>query len=878
MVALTKLGEFGDDKPKTLALLKRYLANSTQKTLDKFEAGKLSAIDTAAALSKAHDEILIALFDHTTSLFESGQTQMSLCAVGGYGRGEMAPYSDLDLLFLCTPKADKERCAEITEYILYMLWDMGLKVGHASRSPAQCIELGRKDETVLTSMLDLRLLAGAEDPAAKLVSLLAKERSRSRKRRYITVKLNARDKRHDREGNSRYVIEPNVKEGKGGLRDLHELYWISLFIYGGKRRKTAEGTPVNPHPVNPHPVNPHGVAAYMQLGLLNKQAAKRFSGAAEFLWATRIHLHVLGGRATEVLSFDKQADMAERMGFAGNTREARVGSFMHAYFNTTREVGALTRMACAKLEADSQLLLPQGLDRLLPTSRRGLKEPGFVLEHGRLNFVAEARLKEHPILMLHLFRIAGARNLDIHPNAFQALFANRHLIDDKFRSSADIAQVFYKILLDSKAPAAILRTMNEAGILGAYLPEFGEIVGRTQFNMHHAYTVDEHTISLVQFLHDIESGECEREHPLASGFVKDWNTRTRLLVYLACLFHDVGKAEGDQCEDGARLTTEAGLRLGLADADVETIAWLVRNHLSMSETAQRRDVTDSETVETFAKTVGSLKRLQMLTALTVVDIRAVGPGIWNDWKGELLRQLYFGVRKVLMGMKSNVDDGTNEQDNLLARLPTKAHQKTHFVRTKLDRPKDITELWVLTRDRPRLFADLAGVISACGAAIIGARLHTSEDGRVFNRFYLQNTEGYAYGRKNEHRLRNLEEKTLLAAKGKLEGFKQAAAPISSRSRAIPVHPRVSILQKNDQESIVEIEGRDRAGLLHALARVLADHGLSVRSAHIEVAGPKAVDVFYVTHAQDNKPDENRLRIDLLAVFANVNLSKNKGGV
>ncbi len=853
MTLQDKLFALGDDKPKTLALLKDYLSTKTSAVLQNFSAGKLSGLDTAGAISALHDKVLIALFEHAThTMFKSGQAQMSLCAVGGYGRGELAPYSDLDLLFLCPAKINDKRYASITEYILYMLWDLGLKVGHASRTAEQCIELSRKDETVLTAMLDLRLLAGAEEPATKLAALLVKERSRGRKRRYISLKLKARDTRHEREGNSRYVIEPNIKDGKGGLRDLHELYWISLFIYGGKRKGA--------------PVSPHGVDAYMQLGLLNKKAAKRFSRAAEFLWAARIHLHILGGRATEVLSFDKQADMAESMGFTGKTQEARVGTFMQAYFNTTREVGALTRMACAKLEAESQLLLPQGLDRLLPTSRRGLKEPGFVLEHGRLNFVDAGLLKSSPILLLQLFRIAGARNLDIHPNAFHILFANLYRINDKFRSDPDVAKVFYKIILESKAPAAILRIMNEAGILGAYLPEFGEIVGRTQFNMHHAFTVDEHTLSLVQYLHDIECGNCEREHPLASGFVKDWNTRTRLLAYLACLFHDVGKAEGDQCADGARLTTVAGLRLGLADADVETIVWLVRNHLLMSETAQRRDVTDRDTVEKFARSVGSLKRLQMLTALTVVDIRAVGPGIWNDWKGELLRQLYYGARKVLMGMKPDKSDNVDAEDKILEILPKTAHSKTHHVRTKLDRPKDITELWVMTRDRPHLFADLAGAISACGATIIGAKLHTSADGRVFNRFYLQNSEGFAFGRKNEHKLHALESNTLLAAKNKLDKFKQTPTPISSRSRAIPIHPRVSILKKNTQESIVEIEGRDRPGLLHALALVLAEHSLCVRSAHIEVIGPKAIDVFYVTDLPDNRPDEVALRADLLAVF------------
>ncbi len=863
MSLLERLGKFGDDRPKTLALLKQNLKETTDDIYTKFANGDMSALKTAAATAKAHDEILTSLFDHAAqNLFSLSKGDLSLCAVGGYGRAEMAPFSDLDLLFLSAPKVDEKRCAKVTEYVLYMLWDMSLKVGHATRTPAQCIELGRRDETVLTAMLDLRLLAGAEEPAAKLVTLLAKERTRAKKRKYIAAKLAARDRRHDREGNSRYVIEPNVKEGKGGLRDLHELYWISRFIYGG-RHKGA-------------PVNPHSVSAYMQLGLLNKKAAKRFSGAAEFLWATRIHLHILGGRATEVLSFDKQAELARRMNYEQDAPEARVEAFMHAYFNTTREVGALTRMACAKLEADSQLLLPQGLDRLLPTTRRGLKEPGFVLEHGRLNFVATSRIKQRPILMLHLFRIAGARNLDIHPNAFQALLANRHRIDDQFRCSPEAAKVFYKILLDSKAPAAILRTMNEGGILGAYLPEFGAIVGRTQFNMHHAYTVDEHTLALVHYLHDIEAGDLEREHPLTSGFVEDWNRRTRLLVYLACLFHDVGKAENDQCEDGARLASQAGLRLGLADADVETISWLVRNHLLMSETAQRRDISDRATVDGFARVVGSLKRLQMLTALTVVDIRAVGPGIWNDWKGELLRQLYYNTRTRLMGIEPDAGETGEEHSSALARIPEKALRKTHYVKAKLNRPKDITELWVLTRDRAHLFADLAGAISASGASIIGARLHTSEGGRVFNRFYLQNAQGLAFGRKHEYRLRELEAITKSAALGENTAFTQASVQPSSRAQAIPVHPRISLLQHQAGESILEIEGRDRPGLLHALALVLAAHGLSVRSAHIEVVGPKAIDVFYVNYSPDNLPDEVKLRADLLDVLEQARVSQKLG--
>ena len=854
-MAVARLDLEGLSREEVLERLKHIRHRDIQKIEKNFVAGTHSALETASALSNLHDSLLIALFDQACKQVGIELDAMSLCAVGGYGRGEMAPFSDLDLLFLCTPKSDKGKCAEVTEYVLYILWDMGLKVGHATRSPAQCLEIAREDETVLTALLDLRWLAGAKDPAARVVDLLARERTRAKKRRYIAAKLAARDRRHDVEGNSRYVIEPNVKEGKGGLRDLHELYWIARFVYGG-RRKGA-------------PLTPHGVASYLKLGLLNKRAAERFEQAAEFLWAVRIHLHMLSGRAVEILSFDKQAELARRMGFTDPAPEKRVEAFMLGYFNTTREVGALTRMACAKLEAESELLLPQGLDRLLPTARRGLKEPGFVLDHGRLNFAAPGRLRKNPTMMLHLFRIAGARNLDIHPGAFQTIMANANKIDDCFRQDTQVFSVFTQILLDSEAPGAILRLMNETGLLGAYLPEFGGIVGRTQFNMHHAYTVDEHTLSLVSFLNDLERGELEREHPLSSGFVPDWDRRTRLLVYLACLFHDVGKAEKDQCEDGARLATGACLRLGLPDADVETISWLVRTHLLMSETAQRRDISDLDTVKGFAQAVGSLKRLQMLTALTVVDIRAVGPGIWNDWKGELLRQLYYSARTCHMGMELEARPQSFGDQTAFERARAKAARKAHYVKAKLNRSNDITELWVLTKDRPHLFADLAGAIAASGASIVSAKLHTASDGRVFNRFYLQNTEGRAYGRLHKHRLKELETRTLAAAQGIFDGEVPSAVLESRRARAIPVHPRISIECQNSKDMMIEITARDRPGLLHDLASVLADYHLSVRSAHIEVLGPKAIDVFYCTYENNGNLDEQGLRRNMLSVMQSV---------
>jgi [protein-PII] uridylyltransferase len=896
---LTRIqGEADQTKAEILPVLKQGLSDAKLRIQKQFENGELTGIKTAEAMALCHDDILRALFKYACDvqfpLAENDQNEhVALCAVGGYGRGEMAPFSDLDLLILYTHKSDMERCEKIAQYVLYLLWDMGLKVGHATRTPEQSIALARQDETVLTALLDLRLLAGAPEPATQLVQLLRKERTGAKTRAFIAAKLGSRDARHQREGNSRYVIEPNIKEGKGGLRDLHELYWISRYIYGGTKSK-----------VEP-PIKPHGVATYLQLGLLDKGAAKRFTAAAEFLWCSRIHLHFLAERALEVLSFDRQDDMAVRMGYGHEYPEERVEAFMRDYFMTAREVGALTRIACAKLEGQSELLLPHGLDRLLPTSRRGLKAPGFVLDHGRLDFASARALKKNPFLMLDLFRVAGNRNLDIHPDAFAAILKYMHLIDDEFRQHADASEIFQDILLNTQAPGAVLKTMNEAGVLGAYLPEFGAIVGRTQFNMHHAYTVDDHTLSLVRYLHDIESGECEREHPLTTAFMKDWDDRLRRMVYLACVFHDVGKGQGDQCIEGAALSRDACRRLGLPDADVETISWLVRNHLEMSETAQRRDTSDPETVKNFARIVGSVTRLQMLTALTCVDIRSVGPGIWNDWKGELLRQLYDGAQQELMGefdidenkapesfldllkSKANLEvaeaswpvfnalpasywHNFSEDDQLLhAAFFEKAHHnnKDHQVTARLNRDIDITELWILTKDRGHLFADLTRAIASCGASVMGAHLHTGTQNMVFDVFYVQNSEGLAFGRKNPKRLTDLIAVTESAVAGNAGELKLPAALPSRRAAAIPIRPRISIDQKDQNNAIIEVEGRDRPGLLYALATILHAHDLSVNSAHIEVVGPKAIDVFYVSHASNKVLTNSALKKELLATLS-----------
>ena len=867
-----QLAFHGEDRTAVLGALRSAMDAALAEVQENFTRARLGGLEAARRISAVHDAIVTAVHDYVTGTLHpvpnpTPSERLSLCAVGGYGRGEMAPYSDVDLLFLTADKKISPHVEQVTEAVLYFLWDLGLKVGHAVRTPDQCAKLAKDDTTILTSLLDLRYLAGDVRLAGELLHRFRAFVAKSSNRGYIAAKLAERDARHTREGDSRYQLEPNVKEGKGGLRDLHVLYWIATFLdnMDGELEDANSGD------------------RYVSLGLFDTTAANRFERASDFLWRARLHLHYAAGRAQEVLSFDYQVKLAPRMGHAVEEVEVAVERFMREYFLNAREVGALTRIACARLEAQNTIRIPLGLDALLPNSKKNMRNKSFVLNKGRLDFRDPLTIKDRPAQIMELFEIAGRRNLDIHPDALQAIDYRRNLIDNAFRRDPEISKVFQKILLGAKVPGATLKLMNEAGVLGRYLLEFGGIVARTQFNMHHAYTVDEHTLQLVTYFNDIEAGVFKDAHPVSTGVAKSLTDDERLTLYLACLLHDTGKGQGDQCIEGARLARRACRRLGVSQQVTDDVAWLVRRHLDFSETAQRRDISDSDTIRGFAELVGSQARLDMLCLLTVVDIRSVGPGVWNDWKGTLLRELYFSTKSELGGQEELPVSARAEslREQLLERLPgdmasrvgdivrdlpdsywargdmedyvrharffdqaVEAHQDTR-VHVRIDRPRDITELWVLTRDRAGLFSDLTLAIAASAATVAGARLATSPTGRVFNVFYLQNADGLAFGRDAPARLDRLKVSATRAALGDTEGLRSPGVMSSRRADAIPIHPDISVLE-SDTGCILEIEGRDRPGLLHALARVLHAHELPVYSAHIEVMGPKAVDVFYLS--------------------------------
>jgi [protein-PII] uridylyltransferase len=512
--------------------------------------------------------------------------------------------------------------------MLYALWDLGFKVGHASRTIEECVKLSRGDFTIRTSILEARRLAGDEKLAEDLVRRFLNDVVKGTGAEFVAAKLKERDERHARAGASRYMVEPNIKEGKGGLRDLNTLFWIAQYLHPGQ-----------------------SIEKVMQLEMFERREVRAFIQAFDFLWAVRSHLHFATGRPEERLTFDLQPEIAQRMGYGDRADNPAVERFMRRYFLIAKEVGALTRVFAAKLEAERVKSRPTGISRLLPRRRpkkKPLDEPGFHEVGGRLAIDGPETFETDPVNLLRLFKIADERNLDLHPDAFTAATRGIGLITSAVRRDRHAAQVFLSILAHGRDPQRTLTLMTEAGVLGRYLPEFGRIVAQMQFNMYHSYTVDEHTLRAVGVIADIAAGRFAEDHPLSTAVMPLIVDREAL--FLAMLLHDTGKGgAGGQEKAGARAARSACERLGLERAKIELVAWLVEHHLVMSDTAQKRDISDPRTVTDFAAVIETPERLRLLLVLTVADIRAVGPGVWNGWKGQLLRELYSATEAVFRG-------------------------------------------------------------------------------------------------------------------------------------------------------------------------------------------------------------------------------------
>lgn len=831
---LEKAASAADVRKAVASALREHWDTDRAKAARKLESGA-DGVTVARLYSAAADEMLMALWHFTAGVLYPAPNpteaeRLSLIAVGGYGRGVLAPFSDLDLLFL-RPWKSSPRTEQVIEFMLYVLWDLGVKVGQAARSVDECLQLAKTDMTVRTTLLEARPLAGDAALSEDFIARFQAQVTKADPRAFIAAKLEERDVRHQKAGAVRYRVEPNVKDGKGGLRDLNTLFWIA--------RSLAPDSPLGERVLD---------------DLLTPRERRSFEEAFDFLWRTRAHMHLIAGRAEEKLTFDLQPEVARRMGWRGRGDEPAVERFMRRYFLVARDVGGLTRALSAKLEGRHQKPT-MSLSRLIPGRKRKLGVEGFVETSGRLSVTGPEVFAEAPEKLLILFRTADQHDLDLHPDAFSAVTRSLSLVTPSLRRDPEATRAFLDILAHGQRPYRVLTLMNETGLLGRFLPEWGRIVGQTQFNMYHAYTVDEHTLQAIGIINDLWRGKLANEHPVAVEIVHRIDDFEALM--LAMLLHDVGKG-GDrgQLEDGAIAARRACDRLGLDSRRVEFVVWLVRNHLALSDYAQKRDVSDPATVRAFADLVGDPERLRTLLILTVADIRAVGPGVWNSWKGRLMRDLYQRTEAVFRGEDVVRTDPRDEFPDLAARAAktgAAAESVADWLGDAGQRAGASTRVAIAALDRPGLFADLASTLAAAGADIVGARVATAEDGMALDVFDLQDGVGAPYGRDEPRRLTRLISALEQAAKGGTPR-KPAPAQPNPRRATFDVRPVALIdLEESPDAAVIEVSGADRPGLLADLARVLADHGLSIRSAHIAGFGERAVDSFYVTDGDGAKP-------------------------
>ncbi|MGV9008212.1 [protein-PII] uridylyltransferase [Brevundimonas sp.] len=837
-----------DGRTAVAAVLRETYETARARTGRRLEAGG-EGVEVARLYCAAADDLLTALWRVTTEVLypapnPTAAERLSLIAVGGYGRGVLAPYSDLDLLFL-RPRKSSLRTGQVIEFMLHVLWDLGLKVGQSARSVDECLSLARTDMTIRTTLLEARYLAGDAALAEAFVQKFQALVSKCDPRAFIAAKLEERDVRHQKTGAVRYRVEPNVKDGKGGLRDLNTLFWIA--------RSLAPESPLGARVLD---------------DLLTARERRTFEEAFDFLWRTRAHLHRVAGRAEEKLTFDLQPEVARRMGWHGRGDEPAVERFMRRYFLVARDVGALTRAMSAKLEARHQKRT-MSLSRLIPGRRRKLGVDGFVEDAGRLSVAGADVFAQAPEKLLSLFRVADQHDLDLHPDAFSAVSRSLSLVTPSLRRHPEATRAFLDILAQGQRPYRALTLMNETGLLGRFLPEWGRIVGQTQFNMYHAYTVDEHTLQAIGIINDIWRGKLKADHPTATEIVHRIDDFEALM--LAMLLHDVGKG-GDrgQLEDGAIAARRACDRLGIDPRRTEFVVWLVLNHLVLSDYAQKRDVSDPATVRAFADLVGDPERLRTLLVLTVADIRAVGPGVWNGWKGQLIRDLYQRTEGVFRGETVCDAEPMDEYPALVARA-REAGAAAEVLMPANGMTSAATRVAVAARDRSGLFADLARALTQSGADVVGARVATAPDGTALDVFELQDGAGAPYGQAEPRRLNRLIAILEGVARGR-GGTSSLPVPLPNpRRAAFDVRPTVVIdLDETPGAAVVEVSGADRPGLLADLARTLADHHLSIRSAHIAGFGERAVDSFYVTDTRGGMPKAGKameaLRRDLEAVL------------
>jgi len=828
--------------------------------------------------AKTVDQLLIRAWHF---FIGSDEEKIALIAVGGYGRGELHPASDIDLLILMKGN-QHERYAGAIQNFLTFLWDIGLEVGQSVRSVRQCVVEAKQDITVATNLMEARQLCGLEKLYLKLQKKVGPDKIWP-SRKFFAAKLAEQIARHHRFGDTAYNLEPNIKENPGGLRDLQMIGWVVKRHFGATTLRDL-----------------------VSHGFLTEPELQSLIECQNFLWRIRIGLHLTTGRREDRLLFDLQRILARQFGYQDDDKRLAVEKFMKDYYRTVLELSRLNEM------------LLQLFDEVILNSRERIKikviNKRFQSRNGFLEVNSPKAFEYFPFSLLELFLIMAQHPelRGVRAETIRMVRNNLHLIDDKFRNDVRCQSLFMEILKQPVGLTHELRRMHRYGVLERYAPLFGNIVGQMQHDLFHVYTVDEHTMFLIRNLRRFTVEEFSSEFPLCSKLIK--KVPKQELLYLAGFFHDIAKGRGgDHSELGAEDAANFCKLHGLSQYDTNVVSWLVRNHLIMSVTAQRKDTSDPTVIYEFAQRVGSQEKLDYLYLLTVADIRATSPSLWNAWKDSLLKELYFATSaafrrglenpidvsekiqqikqeaKTLLLERSIKQDAidtlwdTLEDDYFMRHNPDEIAWQTQAILQSEDPDAHIilvreqtfrggTELFVYTHDKKYLFALLTAGLERLGLSVIDARIITSKNGFALDTFIILESSGEII--KDEHRISDIQKKlgslldspnyeTLLA--------NQPNQIMSRRLKHFPIATEVVFrTDTTNLVTIMEVVSRDRPGLLARIAMALVNCNAQVLNAKIATFGERAEDIFYITDDEykpiDNVELLNKLRENIIQLL------------
>ena len=839
-----------------LSQLKRALAQARTSIFDAFNHHHCTGLDAAKQLSTLHDQLIFALY----SLLQTQNPDIpdwAVVAVGGYGRAQMAPFSDIDLLILSPPKSKNP---EALIPLLYRLWDLGLKVGHSVRTIEECIHEAKQDMTVRTALQEARLICGNHTLFQDLQNRY-KAMRQGNTRDFVEEKLNERHKRLERAGAVRYSLEPNIKDGKGGLRDLQSLIWIAHELYGVS-----------------------DITQLYERGLLETWQKARLERAERFLWTLRFYLHQETGRAEERLTFDLQENMAIKMGYKDRVNLRGVERFMRHYFYCAKAIGDFSRILLAAL--DEQELSPYySLPPCLPDTQ---KVEGFSVLAGRLTVFENDYFAKKPLEMIRIYWAAHKHKLRIHPQAQAMIARSLRKIGPSTQQNPQANAWFIDILTSKYNPAPTLRKMNNSGVLGRFIPDFERIVGQMQFDRYHHYTVDEHSLFVIENLHKIESRQWTQEAPLSTQLFTE--IASRKLLYITAFLHDIAKGRGgDHSTLGANVALKLCPRFGLGKSDTEIVSLLIKEHLTLSNTAFKRDLEAPETIKELSDAIQSTEVLRLLLILTVADISAVGPQVYNSWKAALLRRAYYSTASYLSGGLISEDRQTRialRLQDLRKALPLEeakryialgndsywlsydtktlrdnwtflleaGERETLHIKFDYNVSIGLSELIVLIADHPDNFSRLAGAIALCGHSINAARMHSLTNGMALYTLWLFNPRqtGPLLAHDTAKLHRTIEE-TINDNPVAWSALHKPRSALDKRHDVFATSPNVLVYnKKEDSRNLIEVSGHDKPGVLYQITHVLAKEGLIISTALIATYGTRFVDTFYVHHRLDGK--------------------------